>query len=228
MKTLLPSALAAILLSACSSVSVKDYHHSGTVAKPAQIYVAPFDTAGTSVNIGTDKTGVKTTTFKQAAATLLADYTVQNLSKHVAPAAKVASPAAAPRSGWLVAGKFVRVNSGNRGMRMIVGLGAGGSKMETSVEVFDLATSRTKPFMHFSTTGGSNAMPGLITSGGPGVGAAYSMIYAAASGMTDDAARTSRMITGALSEYYGERGWIPKDKVFKIKKPGEYQLVHGM
>ena len=228
MKTLLPAALAAILLSACSSVSVKDYQHSGTVAKPAQIYVAPFDTAGASINIGTDKTGAKTTTFKQAAATLLADYTVQNISKHVGPASKVASPAAVPRTGWLVAGKFVRVNSGNRGMRMIVGLGAGGSKMETSVAVFDLATSRGKPFMHFSTTGGSNAMPGLITSGGPGVGAAYSMIYQAGSGMTDDAARTSRMIAGALSEYYGERGWIPKDKVFKIKKPGEYQLIHGM
>jgi Domain of unknown function (DUF4410) len=113
-------------------------------------------------------------------------------------------------------------------MRMIVGLGAGGSKMETSVEVFDLAAGGGKPFMHFSTTGGSNAMPGLITSGGPGVGAVYSMIHAAAVGTTDDAARTSRMIAGALSEYYGERGWIPKDEVFKIKKPGEYQLIHGM
>ena len=36
------------------------------------------------------------------------------------------------------------------------------------------------------------------------------------------------MIAGALSEYYAERGWIAKDKVFKIKKPGEYQFVHGM
>ncbi len=228
MKTLLLPALAAILLSACSSVSVKDYKHSGAVAKPSHIYVVPFDTSGASINIGSDKKGTKTPVFKKAAATLLADYTVKNVNKHVAPASKVASPAAAPRSGWLVTGKFVRVNSGNRGMRMIVGLGAGGSKMETSVEVFDLATGRGKPFMQFSTSGGSNAMPGMITSGGPGIGAAYNMIFAATTGMTDDAARTSRMIAGALSEYYGERGWIPKDKVFKIKRPGQYQLIHGM
>lgn len=89
--------------------------------------------------------------------------------------------------------------------------------METEVEVFDLAVSRTKPFLRFKTTGGSNAMPGMITSGGPGVGTAYNMIYQANSGVTDDSARTSRMITGALSEYYVQHGWLPKDKVSKSK-----------
>lgn len=228
MKTLVPAALAATLLSACSSVSVKDYAHGGKVTKPQQVYVAPFDTAKTSVNIGKDKDGTKVPAFKQAVATMLQDYTVKNVTKHVAPATKVASLAAAPKSGWLVTGRFTRINSGNRAMRMIVGLGAGGSKMETEVEVYDLAAGRGKPFLRFATTGGTNAMPGLITSGGPGVGAVYSMVYAAANGTTDDAARTSRMIAGGLSEYYGQQGWIPKSKVFKIKKPGEYQLIHGM
>jgi hypothetical protein len=228
MKTLLSAVAAATLLSACSSVSVNNYQHGGKVTKPAQVYVAPFDTTRTTVNIGGDKDGTKTPAFKQAITTLLQDYTVQNVSKHVAPATKVASASAAPKAGWLVTGRFTRINSGNRGMRMIVGLGAGGSKMETEVEVYDLAAGKGKPFLHFSTSGGTNAMPGLITSGGPGVGAVYSMIYAAANGSTDDAARTSRMIAGGLSEYYGEQGWIAKDKVFKIKKPGEYQLVHGM
>ena len=228
MKTILPAALAAVLLSACSSVSVKDYQPTGKVTKPPSVYVAPFDASRASVNIGFDKTEAKTAAFKQAVVTLLQDYTVQNVTKHVAPATKVGSATAAPKAGWLVTGRFTRINSGNRGMRMIVGLGAGGSKMETEVDVYDLAAGRGKPFLHFSTTGGTNAMPGLITSGGPGVGAVYSMVYAAANGTTDDAARTSRMIAGALSEYYGAQGWIANDKVFKIKKPGEYQLVHGM
>lgn len=221
-------ALAVILLSACSSVSVKDYRHTATVTKPQHIYVAPFDTATTSINIGKDKDGTKTPVFKQFVATTLQDYTVQNVTKHIAPASKVPSVAAAPKSGWLITGKFTRVNSGHRGMRMIVGLGAGGSKMETDVQVYDLAAGRGKPFLHFSTTGGTNAMPGMLTSGGPGVSTVFSIVTAAANGTKDDAARTSRMITGGLSEYYGEKGWIPKNKVFKIKKPGEYQLVHGM
>ena len=90
MKSILPAILSAVLLSACSSVSVKDYQHSGKVAKPQHVYVAPFDTTRTSVNIGSDKNGTKTTAFKQAVTTLLHDYTVQNVTKHVAPASKVA------------------------------------------------------------------------------------------------------------------------------------------
>jgi hypothetical protein len=228
MKQLLFAAFAATSLCACSSVSVKDYQKTGEVKRPSRIYVAPFETKGASYKVAWDKDGSKAPKFAQDTATLLADYTVQNVTKHVAPASKVVPPSGVPRTGWLVTGKFTRVNSGNRGARMLVGLGAGGSKMETDVQVFDLASGRAKPFLQFKTTGGSNAMPGLITSGGPGVGAVYSMIYAAANGTTDDAARTSRMITAGLSEYYGERGWIPKDKVFKIKRPGQYQLAHGM
>lgn len=213
--------------SACSSVSVKDYQQTGAVKQPKHVYVAPFDTKTAAFKVAGDKAGEKSAALKVNVTKLLNDYTVQNVSKHVAPATAVLA-GAAPRDGWLVTGRFTRVNTGSRELRMLIGLGSGGSKMETSVEVFDLASSRTKPFLRFSTTGGSNAMPGLVTSGGPGVGAAYSMIYQAHNGVTDDAARTSRMIAGALSEYFGERGWIPKEKVFKIKKPGEYQLVHGM
>jgi hypothetical protein len=35
------------------------------------------------------------------------------------------------------------------------------------VQVFDLATGKQVPFLSFGTTGGSNAMPGLLTSTGP-------------------------------------------------------------
>lgn len=222
-------ALSAALLSGCASVSVKGLQSSAGTTKPRQIYVTKFDTSRASFKIaGLKKSEADMARFKDKTAELLADYTVQNLTKHVTPASKVATAASAPKAGWLVTGRFTRVNTGSRGMRMIVGLGAGGSKMETHVEVFDLASKSAKPFLHFHTTGGSNAMPGLITSGGPGVGAAYSMLMGATSGVTDDAARTSRMIAGALSEYQADRGWIPKAKVFKTKKPGEYQLVHGM
>jgi hypothetical protein len=227
MKSLVLLGLAATFLSACSSVSVKDYHSARGVSKPARIYVAPFDTSSGAFNIAGDKTGGKDPAFRKNISTILADYTVQNVGKHVAPATKVASAAAAPKSGWLVTGRFIRVNTGSRGMRVLIGLGAGGTKMETAVDVYDLASGRGKPFMHFTTTGGSNAMPGLLSSTGPG-SAAFSMLSQASTGVTDDAARTSRMIAGGLSEYFGEHGWTPKDKVFKIKRPGDYQLIHGM
>jgi hypothetical protein len=44
-------------------------------------------------------------------------------------------------------------------------------------------------------------------------------------GVTDDAARTSRMITGALSEYMHAREWIRRGEVFEAKNTGEFQVV---
>ncbi|HEV7869157.1 MAG TPA: DUF4410 domain-containing protein [Chthoniobacteraceae bacterium] len=229
MKRLLLVCLASAVLPACSSVSVKNLQAGGSrVAKPQRIYVAPFSTEHTRIQAAGKQDPARIAALKQSASTLLADYTVQNVSKHVAPASKVSTAAGAPKSGWLVNGRISRLSTGNRSMRVMVGLGVGATKMETEVEVFDLAASRRDPFLRFTTTGGSNAMPGLITSGGPGVAATYSMLAQASSGVTDDAARTSRMITGALSEYHVERGWLRKDKVFRTKKPGKYQLIHGM
>ena len=220
--------LTAALLSGCASVSVKGLQQgSRGVARPRHIYVTPFDTSVASFKIAGTKSESEIAAFKQTIATLLADYTVANVSRHVAPASKIASLTAAPGSGWLLTGHFIRVNTGSRVLRMGMGLGAGGTKMETAVEVFDLATNRNRPFLHFTTTGGSNAMPGLLSSTGP-VSAALSVATQAGTGVTDDAARTSRMIAGALSEFQVERGWIANDKVFRTKKPGDYQLIHGM
>jgi len=64
--------------------------------------------------------------------------------------------------------------------------------------------------MTFDTTGGSGAAPGMI-SAGP-VGAAIGAVGGAAKGVTNDTARTSRMITASLSEYMYNHGWISKDQ----------------
>jgi hypothetical protein len=68
-------------------------------------------------------------------------------------------------------------------------------------------------------------MPGLIESTGP-VSAALSMASQAAMGVTDDSARTSRMIAGALNTYLVQRGWLDKHHAYSEKKLGSYQLVH--
>jgi len=214
------------LLSGCASVSVKSESRTGAqpVRKPVRIYVADFDAAHGDFKIVGDEAR-NPALFKKHAEKLISDYLVKNLSAHVAPAEAVKDAKGRVRGqGWLVTGQFVRVYTGSRVLRAGVGLGAGGTKMETRVQVRDLA-SRGRPFMTFETTGGSNAMPGLLTSTGP-VSAALSMTTQAMMGVSDDAARTSRMITGALSEYLAARGWIAKDKVYESKKPGQYQIVH--
>jgi hypothetical protein len=213
------------LFSSCASVSVKTEKHNGPQPKqkPAKIYVANFDTQHGVFNIAGSESK-NSEAFKKKTSETLANYLTAGIDKHVAPAQRASNTKGLPKNGWLVTGEFVRVNTGSRILRSGVGLGAGGSKMETRVSVFDLASS-AQPFLTFETTGGSNAMPGLITSTGP-VSAAFSMTTQAMMGVTDDAARTSRMITGELSEYLVQRGWLAKDKVYSAKKLGKYQLVH--
>jgi hypothetical protein len=148
---------------------------------------------------------------------------VKGVNNHVAPAERVGNVVGLPKTGWLVSGEFLRVNTGSRILRAGVGLGAGGTKMETRVHVYDLSSS-AQPFLTFETTGGSNAMPGLLTN--PGTTAAISMTTQAMMGVTDDCARTSRMIAGELNEYLIHRGWLDKSKAYSVKKLGKYQLVH--
>ncbi len=212
------------LLSSCASVSVRNDKRGGhpPTQKPATIYVANFGTEhGEYKIVGAESKDAET--FKKKTAETLATYLTAGVSKHIGPAQRVTRAAGLPKSGWLVTGEFVRVYTGSRVLRAGVGLGAGGTKMETRVSVFDLA-SRAQPFLTFETTGGSNAMPGLLTN--PGTSAAISMTMQAMMGVTDDAARTSRMITGELSEYLVQHGWLAKDKAYSAKKLGKFQLVH--
>jgi hypothetical protein len=217
--------LALSLLSSCASVSVKDERRVAKqpAQKPVRIYVADFRTDKGAYKAAGDA-GKDLEAFKKKTADTLATYLVKGLDAHVAPAQRTSNTGALPKSGWLVTGDFVRVNTGSRVLRSGVGLGAGGTKMETKVMVYDLASGKD-PFLTFETTGGSNAMPGLMTSTGP-VSAALSMASQAMLGVTDDCARTSRMITGALNEYAVDRKWLPESKRYSAKKLGQYQLVH--
>jgi hypothetical protein len=217
--------LTLILLSSCASVSVKGVQRTTRqpVRKPGKIYVAEFDCSHGAYKIaGTENKEPEA--FKCKTAASLAKYVARTISDHVAPAVTTQTTQGLPHSGWLITGEFVRVNTGSRELRAIVGLGAGGTKMETRVSVTDLS-GNGKPFLTFDTTGGSNAMPGLLESSGPG-SAAISMATQSMMGVTDDTARTSRMIAGELNSYLIQRGWLSKDQAYSVKTPGKYQLVH--
>jgi hypothetical protein len=218
------SCLAALFLCSCASVSVtgENVSSSKRVQKPTKIYVADFDTKNTAVKIAGPESK-DPETFKRKVAGLLSKYLIKAIGDHVAPAVATTGITGVPRKGWLVSGEFLRINTGSRVLRAGVGLGAGGTKMETRVTVTDLSSGQQ--FLAFKTTGGSNAMPGLLESTGPG-NVAFIILSQSMMGVTDDAARTSRMITGELNGYAIDHNWLPKEKRYSVKKLGQYQLVH--
>src|SRR5258707_750029 len=121
--------LSLVLLTSCASVSVRSEQRAGRspAQQPATIYIADFATTGAYKIVGSENKDPET--FKKKIANLLANYTTKAVTDHVAPAQRAASTHGLPKSGWLVTGEFVRVNTGSRFLRAGVGLGAGGSKM---------------------------------------------------------------------------------------------------
>jgi hypothetical protein len=122
--------------------------------------------------------------------------------------------------GWLVTGEFTRINQGSRALRIIVGAGTGGTKMDTRVKVERIGSG--KLVCGFRTTGGSNADSGIITSYGPLTiatlgGALINVGGSSAHGVTEDARRTAKMIADYISQQLARRGAIPPDKAREPK-----------
>jgi hypothetical protein len=98
---------------------------------------------------------------------------------------------------------------------MAIGLGAGGTKMVTTVNVRNLP-AKNPAFLNFSTSGGSGATPGGATNPIP-FSSAPTVLFQGQQGVSDDAARTARMISARIANYVAEHGWPLKGPVPTVK-----------
>ena len=178
------------LLAGCASVSVdeKSVQISTPLKKYSAIYVQAFDSSKGIWNV--DRTEHELEEFKKNAGLELQRMMIERFPE-IAPTME--APAALPHSGLLVTGEFTRVNQGSRALRMGIGFGAGGTKVETVVRLYDLAVSTTEPAATFKTTGGSNAEPGWA--GGGVISAGTN-----STGLQTDWERTSREIRNFILE----------------------------
>ena len=191
-------------LAGCASVGVRNPQAAtGNPELPKQILIADFDTSKEVFHV--NQTGAELGTVQQKTASVLANYLVSDLSKSVLPAARQDGTRPARTSAWLITGEFVRVNGGSRELRGLIGLGLGGTKMETLVRVYDLSRLSKAPVLQFETSGGSNAEPGALVSGMFGA-LPNALRNAGARGITDDTARTAREITAMIADYYAKNG----------------------
>ncbi len=191
-------------LAGCASVGVRNpAQATGNPKPPKQIFVADFDTSKGVFRV--NRSGDELVTLQEKTANVLADYLVSDLSKSVIPATRQNGSRHTRADAWLVTGEFVRVNEGSRALRGLIGLGAGGTKMETVVRVYDLSHLSREPVLQFETSGGSNAEPGAALGGAFGA-LPNALRNAGARGVTDDTARTAREITTMVADYYAKNG----------------------
>ena len=205
------------VLAGCASVSVNQGTELAVPQMPKQIFVTGFDTTQGVWNV--DRQGYTLSDFQLNLQQMLsAGISADVADKLQVPTSIVNNPMSlTSQNAWLVTGQFVRVNQGSRLLRATVGFGAGGTKLETVVRVYDLQNGYSQtPFLTFTTEGGSGAMPGGLESVGP-IGAAVKAAAGAAKGLTNDTKRTARMITAEISQYMYQSGWIPQSMYIKPK-----------
>jgi len=220
------SAVLALILAlvSCASVSVQKGAEQATPQIPQKVYIAVFDTARGKFKV--DREGVDLAEFKRNLQAMMQAGLVTDLSHRLIPAVPTNTVQGfQPENAWLIRGEFTKVNQGSRLLRGAIGFGAGGTKVEANIYVYDLNQSTDTPFLTFSTTGGSGAEPGAVTSVGTApveiaVQAAAGGAGGVAHGLTEDTARTAREITAELSDYMYRSGWISKDKWIQPKKLG--------
>ncbi len=227
---LIPSRLVLGLLSAafcsCASVSLKKVDvltARAPTQTPSKIFVKPPEFYDAGVRV--DRSGARLETFRHDMQERFTRHLVRRLSKHVAPAESVAATAPLPKGNfWLVVSRFDRIYQGSRMLRSVVGFGAGGTKLEMSVVVYDLSRKPPRAFLLLQTTGGSNAPPGAIGTAAffvTGVTALFSvgnLFEGTRSGLTFDTLRTARQIVAALSEYLVERSALPPEKRLRSRR----------
>ena len=216
-----PLMVLALVLTGCASISVQPGHNETTELAPKKVYVEAFDT--TKGDFRVDRDGEELAAFKKDLQHMMSAGISYDLTKRLIPTTVVEGQPKFPhQQAWVIKGEFVRVEQGSRLLRGAVGFGLGGTKLVCKVTVDNLADTRPGPFLSFTTTGGSNAEPGAITSFATDpltiiIQAAAGSVGNVAHGITEDTERTSREITATLSDYMYQHGWISKDKWVKPK-----------
>jgi hypothetical protein len=218
------SVLSLLLLAGCASVSVDGVRRVAEAKRaPDRIYVRDFATPPHAFRV--DRPEAKMPEFRREFARQLSINTVERI-KNYSPAVDATWEAVLPdrANAWLVTGRFVRVNQGSRALRTAVGLGLGGTKLETEVTVYDISVSPRRKLLTFRTTGGSNAQPGVLFGlvmpnyWLMGLDTAGHLFF----GLSVDTVRTSREIAATISEYMAQEQLIPPDKRTRAKKLGKW------
>ena len=170
----------ALFLVPLAGVNIADNASASSVrpARPGVIYVADFvnDTLQTAQTrphlLNRPRMMQEDPEVKEAKmiAAMSAALTEDLKSKSV-PAVRF-TPGQRPNRGWLVEGRFINADEGNRAARSVVGFGAGSTNMQVEVSVTDLSSADRGPFAVFGSSSKTGKAPGAIITKNPYVLAA--------------------------------------------------------
>lgn len=225
-----------LFLAGCSSVSVLQERETSRLAPaslPRALLVRPFEVRrGAEFDAAAAKHGEDP---RGKIGDLVAEGVLSRAGAWIAPGKLLAAGAPAPSDGLLVQGKILRTQQGSRALRVGIGFGFGRTRLETSVRVFNLAASKTEPWLAFETTGGSNMEPGVVGALVPSpvaipialsvAGSAVAAGAVGAKGVSQDATRTGRVIAAAVHDKLAAKGLVKRSA--RVKRAGRLATPVG-
>jgi hypothetical protein len=235
----------AIVLAGCAGASVTPQVQGGpaSASRPTTVYVYDFavTTQEVTLNQGFFQRTYQSMSDEnvEQAQVALADQTAQALSYQLVAELQamglyaIRLPRGTPASGnniLVVDGQFTDIDEGNKLRRMVIGLGVGQSKLDASVQVYQVVDGSRTQILDFNTHANSGAMPGAAIMGAPGaaVGGAAMVAsvgvnvaaggvknYTSATGIM--AKRSADQAANFMSQYFAQQGWISAADVQKAK-----------
>jgi hypothetical protein len=228
--------LAGLLIVGCAGASVTPEQTAAPIStsRPSTIFVYDFAVSSQEVTLNQSFFQKEYRQFSDANATKeqiqIADQTAQALSFAIVAQLQkmgfyaIRMPRGAPPNGnnvLIVDGQFVNISEGNRLRRMVIGLGAGQSAIDTQVQLYQFSDGVTKQLDDFKVHSDSGEMPGVAltapagaAAGGAAAAASLGANLAAGAGKTITSStamltnRSADRTAAYLSQYFANQGWI--------------------
>jgi hypothetical protein len=239
MSNSLRSALGALLVgltaAGCATTKVESTgsEYMGRLPRPAEILVYSFATSAQDVQLDSSPSvavvwkaqGVSAGTERREVARQVADAVADRLVEKIQgmglPARHASEPPATDGPPKLaITGFFTAIDQGSRFERASIGLGAGRSDVNTSVQVATVSPYGRRVVDSFDIDAKSGRKPGAAETLALGAGAGTLATAAIATAATTvgseafganvdaDARRTADKISAMLGEFFVQNGWI--------------------
>jgi hypothetical protein len=226
--------IVAAALAGCAGASVTQQSKMAPAAsaRPTQIVVYPFsvDPSDITLNSSVIQKAYRNVSGEDESdqQAKIAHETAENLCLQVVTALKnkgyyaVCQKRGITVAGdnvLLVDGEFTDISEGNRLRRLVIGLGAGASTLDTNVTVWQQTGGASYQLLNFTSHADSGKMPGAAVMGPAGAAAGGSAavivgVNAAAGGVKNYTSsngflvdKTSTQIVDALTQYFAQHGW---------------------
>jgi hypothetical protein len=228
---------AAVVLAGCAGAQVTQTTESAPIqaasGPPSQVIVYPFavDPSDVTLNQGFFQKTYRNMSGEDDSAQQLqlARQTAQNICVQVAAnlttkgITSTCLQRGVPPTGsnvLVLDGEFTNINEGNKLRRMVIGLGAGASTLDSTVEMYQKTPDGSRELLDFSTHADSGYMPGAGITGpagaaaGGAAAAASIGVNVAAGGVKNYTSstgylvdKTATQIVNLVSGYYNRQGW---------------------